>query len=107
MSANPADVQALEEIQNLAEHFNPVEKDHKVSLKVSDSSKDILFSTDSVLLRRVLTNLVKNAIEASKPGDVITLGCNDGKSSGLVEFWIHNPAYIEDELREHLFKPYF
>jgi signal transduction histidine kinase len=58
-------------------------------------------------LRRVLTNLVKNAIEASKPGDVITLGCNEGKTTGLVEFWIHNPAFIEEEMQQHLFKPYF
>ena len=106
MSAHPADVQSLEEIEKLAAHFYPVEQDHKVKLQVSKDSKNILFSTDPVLLRRVLTNLVKNAIEASKPGDVITLGCKEGKT-GLVEFWIHNPAVIDDEMRVHLFKPYF
>ena len=107
MSAHPSDVQALEEIKKLAAHFYPVEKNHKVRLEVSDTAKDILFSTDPVLLRRVLTNLVKNAIEASKPGDVITLGCKEGKTTGLVEFWIHNPAFIEEEIQAHLFKPYF
>lgn len=107
MSAHPCDVQALEEIQKLAAHFYPVEKDHKVKLQVSQDSKEILFSTDPVLLRRVLTNLVKNAIEASKPGDVITLGCREGKTTGLVEFWIHNPAVIDEEIQSHLFKPYY
>jgi signal transduction histidine kinase len=107
MSAHPSEVQALEEIKKLAAHFYPVEKNHKVRLEVSNTAKDILFSTDPVLLRRVLTNLVKNAIEASKPGDVITLGCNEGKTTGLVEFWIHNPAFIEEEMQQHLFKPYF
>ena len=107
MSAHPADVQPLQEIEKLAAHFYPVEKDHQVKLKVSEDSEDIQFSTDPVLLRRVLTNLVKNAIEASGPGDVITLGCKQGKTAGLVEFWIHNPAVIDKEIREHLFKPYY
>ena len=51
MTANPANIQALEEIEKLAAHFYPVEKDHKVSLMVCDSSEDILLSTDPVLLR--------------------------------------------------------
>lgn len=107
VSAHPTEVHALEEIQKLAKHFYPVEKIHQVTLAVSDSAKNATLNTDPVLLRRVLTNLVKNAIEASKPGDVITLGCKHRKMAGQVEFWIHNPAFIEEEMREHLFKPYF
>lgn len=107
MSAQPTNVQALEEIKKLAAHFYPVEKDHGVTLKVSDSSKEIMLNTDPVLLRRVLTNLVKNAIEASKAGDTITLGCKYGKTTGQVEFWIKNPAYITEEIRSHMFKPYY
>lgn len=107
MSAQPTNVQALEEVQKLAAHFYPVEKDHGVTLKICESSKEIMLNTDPVLLRRVLTNLVKNAIEASKAGDVITLGCGYGKTNGQVKFWIQNPAYISEETRSHMFKPYF
>ncbi|MCZ6672520.1 MAG: PAS domain-containing sensor histidine kinase [Verrucomicrobia bacterium] len=107
MSAQPSDVHSLEEIEKLATHFYPVEKNYDVKLRICDTSKDCTFSTDPVLLRRVLTNLVKNAIEASKPGDLITLGCTQSKGLGHVEFWIHNPAYMEEEIQTHLFKPYF
>ncbi len=107
MSAQPSNVEALVEIQKLAAHFYPVEKDHGVTLKVCDSSKEITLNTDPVLLRRVLTNLVKNAIEASKAGDTITLGCRYGKTTEQIEFWIQNPAYISEETRSHMFKPYF
>ncbi|MDA0349571.1 MAG: HAMP domain-containing sensor histidine kinase [Verrucomicrobia bacterium] len=107
MSAKPTEVNALTEVEKLAAHFYPVEKDHGVKLEISEDATEIILFTDPVLLRRVLTNLVKNAIEASKPGQVITLGCRLGKRSGQVEFWIHNPGYIEEEIRAHLFKPYF
>jgi signal transduction histidine kinase len=107
MSARPTEVNALIEIEKLAAHFYPVEKDHGVKLKISEEAKEIILFTDPVLLRRVLTNLVKNAIEVSKPGEIITLGCRLNKSSGQVEFWIHNPGYIEEEMKAHLFKPYF
>jgi len=107
MSAQPTEVYALIEIEKLTNHFYPVEKDHGVKLVISEEATEIILYTDPVLLRRVLTNLVKNAIEASKKGEVITLGCREGKTPGQVEFWIHNPGYIEKEMREQLFKPYF
>lgn len=107
MEAQPEKVESLNEIQNLASHFYPLVKLNEISLNICATSKDLIVYTDPVLLRRVLTNLVKNAIEASQPGDDVTLGCRLKKNSGMVEFWIHNPGFINKDHQEHLFKPYF
>ncbi|MFH2116388.1 MAG: HAMP domain-containing sensor histidine kinase [Spirochaetota bacterium] len=57
---------------------------------------------DAVLLRRILVNMVKNAVEASSYGDVIRMGFRDG-DEGL-SMWVWNPAVMGDETRQRIFE---
>jgi signal transduction histidine kinase len=60
---------------------------------------------DPVLLRRVLVNMVKNALEASKGGDEVVVWT--APSDGRVRFSVRNPAVMTEEVRLQVFQRSF
>ncbi|NLC57940.1 MAG: PAS domain-containing protein [Armatimonadetes bacterium] len=58
--------------------------------------------SDAVLLRRVLGNLLTNALEATPPGGVVTLAGE--VRDGEVRFLVHNPGCIAHEVQAQIFQ---
>ena len=94
---------------NLLKEFVDIYKNQKITenikLAISESSQDISFSSDERLLKRVIENMVKNAIEASKEGEKVTVGCM--KSAENIIFSVSNPAFIPENIQLDLFKRSF
>lgn len=94
---------------DLLKEFVNIYKNQKISesieLAVSDDSQNIVFHSDERLLKRVVENMLKNAIEASEKGEKITVRCV--KNAGNVIFSIHNPAFIPENIQLDLFKRSF
>ena len=66
---------------------------------------DCLMVSDAAILRRILGNLVKNALEASKPGDTVTLA---GREHGeMLTFTVHNPGVIPPQVQLQIFQRSF
>ena len=66
--------------------------------------KAVLVS-DRSLVRRVLGNMLKNALEACAPGDAVTLGfCLRGEDG---EFSVHNPQVMPPEVKRQVFRRSF
>jgi signal transduction histidine kinase len=57
-----------------------------------------------VLLRRVLVNLIKNALEASSPGETVTVSF---ENRGVPTFRVHNPAVMSEAVQAQLFQRSF
>jgi signal transduction histidine kinase len=74
-------------------------------LCLAEPSCDIVLVSDPTLLRRVLGNMLKNAIEACREGETVTLGCRADKER--IEFWVHNPGLIPPEARLQIFQRSF
>ncbi len=74
----------------------------KRSLQIDVDSVAIPFVSDATLLRRILGNMVKNALEASPAGDNVILGV-DATDSGL-NFWVHNTAVIPAVYQQRIFQ---
>ena len=76
---------------------------HKIVLHAPEG--DVWFNSDSGLLRRVLGNMLLNAIEASVPEDAVSVSC--GVRNGRAGFRVHNKAYIPRHIQLQLFQRSF
>lgn len=71
-------------------------------ISIDQESENFMFNTDITLLRRILGNMTKNALEASLPKSVIKL-----KAQELEEFLlfsVHNAGFMERDVQLQLFK---
>lgn len=95
-------LELLEDVQTSLSH-HPVAEGKKFLL--APDSKAISFVTDPKLVRRVVANAAKNALEASSDGGVVTLCSKEG---GLgVLFSVNNKAVMSDEVRHQVFQRSF
>jgi signal transduction histidine kinase len=74
-------------------------------LEVAADSHDVAIESDPSILRRVLRNMLLNALEASRPGETVAVGCRD--HGGEVEFWVHNPGVMPEPVRPEVFQRSF
>lgn len=74
-------------------------------IEISSATNDILLFTDQVLLRRILGNMIKNALEASLPEGVVTISVTEINKS--VIFSVHNNGWMERKVQVQLFKRSF
>lgn len=74
-------------------------------IAVDPQSDTVFFTSDPLLLRRVLGNLLKNALEASPPGETATLGCYAMPHG--VEFCVHNAGVMARSAQLQIFQRSF
>jgi signal transduction histidine kinase len=78
---------------------------HKVAadkeIEISADSETTTIMTEPVLLNRILTNMLKNALEASESGDTVKVGCR--KINNRVKFWVQNPAVMSEDVKMQVF----
>ncbi len=86
-------VKRLDSLRVLTEVFDAYNRPdilEERGLALAAGSAAVAFESDPTLLRRVLGNMVKNALEASIPGERVTIGCR--AEGDRVAFWVHNPT---------------
>jgi len=71
------------------------------NIVVNENSDDVSLESDPILLRRVLNNMVKNALEASIAGQNVTISVN--KIDQKLKFSVHNPKFIPREIEMQIF----
>lgn len=103
--SHPVPVQSRAMIAEVAGIYKHLSDAKGVVIALASAAPELAISSDKVLLRRVLGNLVKNAVEASQPGDTVTLDCRD--AGAFVEFTVHNPGVIPPDVQLQLFQRSF
>ncbi len=106
LAVRPEPIDAVELLQGLARHFanREMRLEGGTACVVVQAQAASLIS-DRVLLRRVLSNMLKNALEASPPEDAVTLA---GRvDDGRIVFSVHNAGCMPQTARLQVFQRSF
>ena len=66
---------------------------------------DFIINSDAAVVRKIISNMTLNALEATQDGGVVTLSAHAADSEGVVE--VHNAGEIATEIQLQLFKRSF
>ncbi len=72
---------------------------------IDSGSESIDFTSDRTILRRVIGNMLKNALEASDYDGKVILGSKSG--NGSVIFWVNNEGFIPKDAQAQMFQRSF
>jgi len=74
-------------------------------LLLDPSQPEAVLKTDRALLGRIIGNMIKNALEASGPGETVTVSFR--RAGDRVEFSVHNPGAMSPEEKLQVFQRSF
>jgi signal transduction histidine kinase len=74
-------------------------------VRLAELPSDVEFESDEVLVRRVLGNMVKNALEAVGRHGTVTIGCETGPGGPV--FSVNNPGVMDRETVNQIFQRSF
>jgi len=74
-------------------------------ISVAEDSCNIEFDSDKILLQRILINLIKNALEATKTNGSVIAGVKD--AGDKIRFWIKNDEVMPEEIQMQIFQRSF
>jgi signal transduction histidine kinase len=106
LTAQPVLLDSLSFLREVTGFYHNHEVARYRVIEIAPGADEFNFTSDRTLLGRVIGNLLKNALEAAKPGDTITLGCRlvDVQT---IEFWVHNPTFIPRNVQLQVFQRSF
>jgi hypothetical protein len=106
LSAERGDIQVRTDIVStadllllLCEEFTDMAEVKKIRIQVETSP--LVIETDLTLIRVVLWQITKNAVESSRRGETVTLRAYQEGEDAV--FTIHNPGAIPDSVKEFIF----
>lgn len=94
-------IHSLEFLSSLKSQYAGIAAKRGVCLELRPFAEAFLMVADARLLRRVVGNMVKNALEASAADETVGLGC--AEREGRKRFFVTNPAVMNDETRFKVF----
>lgn len=97
--------ESVEILQELATMYSKHEIIGEKYIIVDKTSQYFMVNTDISLLRRIIGNMIKNALEAETGKSQVVLKCI--KNEGVCRFSVHNQTFIPRYIQLQLFKRSF
>lgn len=105
ITPQPAPLRSIDLLREIRDLFISQEEWRQRDIRLDPAAADVVFTSDHTLLSRVLCNMMKNALEASTPNQVVTAGCT--LDEDRVTFWIHNPNFMPRPVQLQVFQRSF
>ena len=99
------DIPALKTLRECLQLYAQNRSLHGRDLRLDAEAVEVIVRTDSVLLRRILINMIKNALEATPDGGRVLATC--GREGGNVYFSVSNPGFMPRQVQQGLFSRTF
>ncbi|MEW6263921.1 MAG: ATP-binding protein [Thermodesulfobacteriota bacterium] len=97
----PKPFHSVEFLRGITKRFSKIYSRQHLTFKLDPGSSEFGLISDPNLINRCLSNLLKNAAEASQSGQTITLGCRQIEDQ--VDLWVHNAAFMAQETQMQIF----
>jgi len=98
-------LQGLEIVQTIASEYRAHPKAFEKNIEVDGSSVNVVVNADFALLRRVIVNMLVNALEATPAGGTVSMGL--ANQDGKAVFWVRNSTVMPDSVKLQVFKRSF
>ncbi|MHC1775634.1 MAG: ATP-binding protein [Lentimicrobium sp.] len=103
--SQPAIINSFVLYKELKTEFESL-SDGSIVFSLDKRSENFSFTADRVLIRRVITNMIKNAIEAERHQGKITVGMMSIHDNGAM-LWVHNRTCMSEEVQRQVFNRSF
>lgn len=98
-------VERITILKDVSELYQNHETNDRNEIRIDSQSDSVIITTDVTILRRIIGNMVKNALEASLPGSPVRLSCH--YADGKIRFSVNNENYMEKDIQLQLFQRSF
>ena len=98
-------LRGLEIVQTVASEFVAHPKAVGKKIAIDEASANITVQADFTLLKRVIVNMLMNALEATPAGGTVSLGLRG--DNGTAVFWVKNSTVMPDSVKLQVFKRSF
>jgi hypothetical protein len=105
LTLNLRSINTIKFLDEVIDLYKKSEINGKRIIQIDSNSENTEITSDRTLLRRIIGNMLINALEATEEGSTITLGCKLINEN--VEFWVHNPGVIPREVQMQIFQRSF
>lgn len=105
LQPRPVDRGSLDFLRDVLEAYGRGPASRGVQVVLAGDAEDFRLHVDPMILRRVIGNMIKNAVEASRAGQAVTLDCRKADGWGVIT--VHNEAVMPRKVQLQVFNRSF
>jgi K+-sensing histidine kinase KdpD len=102
LTPNTQQIVNLDIIESVSSQALRLREANGKKIKMDGETQFLYLHTDSLILKRILLNMIKNALEHITTGETVTIGCK--LNNGYVRFYVINNANLNEETLSQIFQ---